>query len=161
MLSFGDFKKKKLLLISNKDSLGLNSEVDSYTTIKYDAKSQDLSQEAILPDKGNDKTNMKQDAILHYLKVVNFNNSADTNKNKTKEEENISPTLQVNRIRSLRSVTSGNLARSMSFKSFKNIQQCHKRSHTNSCDSHEGLYNGNPGTSRDPNFTSNSNELIE
>ena len=53
---------------------------------------------------------MEYDAILHYLKAGNFNNSAD-NKNKTKEDENISPTLQVNPIRSLRSASSGNLAR--------------------------------------------------
>ena len=45
---------------------------------------------------------MEYNAILHYLKAVNFNNSTDTNKNKTKEEENISPNLQVNPIRSLR-----------------------------------------------------------
>ena len=49
----------------------------------------------------------------------------------------------------------------MSFKSFKSVQQSHKRSHTNSRDSHESLDSCNPGTSRDPNFASNSNELIE
>ena len=39
----------------------------------------------------------------------------------------------------------------------------HKRFHTNSHDSLESLDDGNPGISRDPNFTftSNSNELIE
>ena len=73
---------------------------------------------------------MEYDAISHYLKVVNFNTNTDTNEYKTKEDENISPTLQVNPIRSLRSVSSGNLARNMSFKSFKSIQQSHKRSCT-------------------------------
>ena len=121
----------------------------------------DLSQEAISPDKRDDKTNMEYHAIPHYLKAGNFSNSADTNKNKTKEEENISPTFQVNPIRVLRSVSIGNIGRSMSFESFKNMQQSHKRSHTNSHDSCKSLDNGNPGTSRDPNLTSNSNELIE
>ena len=92
---------------------------------------------------------MEYNAILHYLKAVNVSNSADTNKNKTKEDENISPTLQVNPIRSLKSVSSGNLARNMSFKSFESIQQSHKRSYTNS---DESLDDGNPGTSKDPNL---------
>ena len=103
---------------------------------------------------------MKYDAILHYLKAGNFNNSTDT-KNKTKEDENISPTLQVNPVRSLRSASSGNLARNRSFKSFKSIQQSHKRSCTISHDSRESLDDGNPGSSKDPNFTSYSNELME
>ena len=159
MLSFGDFKKNEITeFISNKDPLGLNiniinSDIDSHTTIET------KSQEAISPK----KTNMEYDAIPHYLKAVNFNNSADTNKNKTKEDENIFPTLQVNPIRSLRSISSGNLAKGTSFKSFNSIQQSCKRSCTNSHDSHESLDNGNPSTSRDPNFTftTNSNELIE
>ena len=104
---------------------------------------------------------MEYDAILHYLKAVNFNNSADTKQNKAKEDENISPTFQVNPIRSLRSASSGNLARNMSFKSFESIQQSCKRSHTNSHDSCESLDDGNPDLSKDPNFTSNSNELME
>ena len=55
MPSFSDFKKNEITeLIGNKDPLGLNSEIDSYTTIKYDAKSQDLSEEVISPDKGDD-----------------------------------------------------------------------------------------------------------
>ena len=49
----------------------------------------------------------------------------------------------------------------MSFKSFESIQQSHKRSHTNSHDSRESLDDGSPGSSKDPNFTSNSNELME
>ena len=73
---------------------------------------------------------MKYDAILHYLKLVaNFNNNADTNK------ENTSPTLKVNNSvnnpiinRPLHSVSSGNLAQNVSFKSFKNIQHSWKRS---------------------------------
>ena len=70
------------------------------------------------------------DAIPHYLKLVaNFNSTADIN------NENSSSTLQVNNSninnRPIHSVSSGNLARSSSFKSFKNIQQSHKRCHTN------------------------------
>ena len=122
MLSFGDFKKNEITdLIGNKDPLGLNSDInmnrsnsdtdrESYTTIKTNTET--LSEEAILPS----KTNMTHDAIPHYLKAGNFNNSADTTI--TKEDENISPTLQVNPIRSLRSASSGNLARNMSFKSY-------------------------------------------
>ena len=92
MLSFGDFKKNEITeLTSNKDPLGLDSDINSYTTIK-------TTQEAISPE----KTNMEYDAIPHYLKAVNFNNSTDTNENKTKEDENICPTLQVNPLRSLR-----------------------------------------------------------
>ena len=36
-----------------------------------------------------------------------------------------------------------------------------KRSHTNSRDSGKSLDDGNPGSSKDPNFTSNSTELME
>ena len=65
---------------------------------------------------------MEYDAILHYLKsAANFNNSTDTNKENT---ENISPTLQVNNPiinRPIHLISSGNLARSTSFKSFENI----------------------------------------
>ena len=164
MLSFGDFKKNEITeLIGNKDPLGLNSDInmsrnnsdtdiESYTTIKTNTETP--SEKTISPS----KTNMVFDAIPHYLKAGNFNSSADT-KN-TKEDENISPTLQVNP-RSLRPASSGNLARNMSFKSFKSIQQSHKRSCTNSHCSCESLDNGNPGSSKDPNFTSNSNELME
>ena len=103
---------------------------------------------------------MEYGAIPHYLKAVNFNNSTDT-KNKTKEEENISPIMQVNPIRSLRSANSGDLVRNMSFKSFESIQQSHKRSCTNSCDSCKSLDDGNPGSLKDPIFTSNSSEWME
>ena len=102
-------------------------------------------------------TNMVHDEIPHYLRARNFNNSADT---KNTKDENNSPILQVNS-RHLRSVSSGNLVRNMSFKSFKSIQQSCKRSCTNSHDSHESLDDGNPGSSKDPNFTSNSSELME
>ena len=127
----------------------------NYTTIK--TINGTLSEEAISAD----KTNMEYDAIPQYLKAINFNNSPGTKQNKTKDDENISPTLQVNPIRSLRSANSGNLARNMSFKSFESIQQSHKRSSTNSHDSCKSLDDGNPGSSKDPNFTSNSNELTE
>ena len=51
----------------------------------------------------------------------------------------------------------------MSFKSFKSIQQLHKRSPTNSRESlsNDEINDGNPGLSKDPNFTSNSSELME
>ena len=79
VLSFGDFKKNEITeLISNKDPLGLNSDIESYSTIKYHTTK---SKEAILPedDKQDDKTDMEYSAILHYLKAVNFNNRTDTN----------------------------------------------------------------------------------
>ena len=140
-------------LIQNKDPLGLNSNIESYTTIKSTTK----PAEAITPEEDT-QTKMECDAILHYLKLaVTFNNSAD---NKGKDEIT-PPTWQVNNpIRPLHSVSSGNLARStmMSFKSFENIQQSHRRSHTNSW---ESTSDGNPGTSSDINLTirSKSNKL--
>ena len=134
MLSFGDFKKNEITkLIGNKDPLGLNSDInmstinldtaiENYNTIKTN-----INDKAISPDTES-KTKMAHDTIPHYLRAGNFNNSADTNK-----DENNTPTLQVNsRSRSLRSVSSGNLARNTSFKSFKSIQQSQKRSRTNS-----------------------------
>ena len=165
MLFFGNFKKNEITKsIRNKDLLGLNSDInmsinnsdtaiESYTTTKTNT-----NDEAILPNTES-KTNMVHDAIPHYLRAGNFNNSADTNK-----DENNSPTLQENsRSRSLRSVSSGNLARNTSFKSFRSIQQSQKRSRTNSCNSpfHKSLDDSNLGSSKDPNFTSNSTELMD
>ena len=105
------------------------------------------------------ESKMEYDVIPHYLKLaVNLNNSADTNK------ENTSPTLQVNNPiinRPIHSVSSGNLAQNVSFKSFKNIQQSWKRSHMNS---HKIQMDRIPGTSSDQNNLitwSNSNEVIE
>ena len=115
MLSFGDFKKHEInKVIRNKDPLGLNTDInmsvnnpdtavnnsdiaiESYMTIKTN-----MDDEAILP-----KTKMAHNAIPHYLRAGNLNNSADTS---TKEENN-SPTLQVNSksLRSTRSVSGGN-----------------------------------------------------
>ena len=97
MLSFGDFKKNEIAkLINNKDPLGLNSNInmstnnsdtaiESYTTIKPNTKD-----EVILPNTEM-KTKMVHDAIPHYLRAGNCNNSTDTNK-----DENNTPTLQVN-----------------------------------------------------------------
>ena len=71
-----------------------------------------------------------QDAIPHYLKSdVNINNSTDTY-----QTTKTSPTLQVNmpNIRPVNLISSDNIARSSSFKSFENIQQSHKRSCTDS-----------------------------
>ena len=105
-----------------------------------------------------EKTKMVHDAIPHYLRAGNCYNSANTNK-----DEDGTPTLQVNsKSRPIRSISSGNLAKKMSFKSFKSIQHSCKRSHTNSRkSSSDEINDGNPGSSKDPNFTSNSNELIE
>ena len=105
------------------------------------------------------KTKMVHDTIPHYLRAGNCNNSANTNK-----DEVSTPTLQVNpKSRTIRSVSSGNLAKKTSFKSFESIQHSCKRSHTNSCksSSNDEINDGNPGSSKDPNFTSNSNELLE
>ena len=143
-------------LIGNKDPLGLDFDInmstnnldtaiESYTTIKTN------KDETILPNTEM-KTKMEHDAIPHYLRAGNCNNRAVTNK-----DENNTPTLQVNsRCRPLRSVSSGNLVKKMSFKSFESIQQSCKISQTNSCESasSENFDDGNPGSSKDPNFTS-------
>ena len=104
---------------------------------------------------------MEYDAIVHYLEsVANFNNNADTNKENT---ENTSPTLQVNNPiinRPLHSVSSGNLAQNISFKSFKHIQQSQKRSHMNSHKTQDEIL----GTSSDQNnliIQLDSNELTK
>ena len=100
------------------------------------------------------ESNMAHDAIPHYLKSGNCNNSANTSKDKDKEEEN-TLTLQVNsRSRPIRSISSGNLARKISFKSFEDTQQSRKRSRTNSRETLE-IDGGAPGPSNDPNFSFN------
>ena len=105
------------------------------------------------------------DAILHYLKsAVNVNSSTDIDQT-TKS----SPTWQVNSpnissTRPIHSIRSGNLANStMPFKNYKNIQQSHKRSHTNP---HTDNMDEIPGTSSEiieNNLTIQlkSNELID
>ena len=105
-----------------------------------------------------EKTKMAHDAIPHYIRAGNCNNSTNTNK-----DEDSTPTLQVNsKSRPVRSVSSGNLAKKISFKSFESIQHSCKRSRTNSHESSsEEINDSNPGLSKDPNFTSNSNELME
>ena len=166
MLSFGDFKRNEIAnLIRNKDPLGLYPDINksnhsSETTIENintnkstKIKSKD---ETMLLD--TEKTKIVHDAIPHYIRAGNFNNSANTNK-----DEDCTPTLQVNsKYRPIRSVSSGNLAKKTSFKSFKSIQHSCKRSHNNSHESSSDKINdSNPGSSKDPNFTSNSNEFIE
>ena len=110
-------------LIHNKGLLGLNSDIDSYKAAKTEAPLE-------MP---LDTTKEEYDVILHYLKlaaIATLNNSADTN---NENNENTSPTLQVIPYnRPVCSVNSDNLARSSSFKSFKNIQQSCKGSHSNS-----------------------------
>ena len=130
-ISFGDFKSSEISEhIQNKDPLGLNCDIESYKTAKSDKSEAPSKTPDTDKDKGADlETEMKYDAIPHYLKLAaNLNNRTDTNRENT---ENTSPTLQVNSPiinRLIHSVCSGNLARTTSFKSFKNIQQSGKRS---------------------------------
>ena len=165
MLSFGNFKKNEIAnVIGNKDPLGLYPDTDqsnhSFDTLineTNNSKTKEIPSrdEAMLPE----ETNMAQGAIPHYLRAGNCNNGANTNK-----DEEGTPTSQVNpKSRHIRSISSGNLSKKMSFKSFKNIQQSRKRSQTNSCKTSEEneINNGNPGLSKDPNFTSNSDEIID
>ena len=125
MFSFGNFNCKEIAdLIGNKDPLGLNSDIEKSNvssntanneqdnSINNDIPSKD---EAIMPE----ESNMAHNAIPHYLKAGNCNNSANTSK-----EEEDTPTLQVNsKSRPIRSISSGNLAKKMSFKSFEDIQK--------------------------------------
>ena len=120
MLSFGDFKKNEIAnLIRNKEPLGLYSDInksndssditiENNNTIKSTKiKSKD---EAILPNTEM-KTKMVHDAIPHYIRAGNCNNSTNTSK-----DEDSTPTLQVNsKSRPIRSVSSGNLANKMFF----------------------------------------------
>ena len=165
VVSFGDFKPNELYqLIENKDPLGLNSGIESYST----KNNSDIESYSTV-NNAEEQSKVEYDAIPHYLKLAsnlkasNINNNADSNS--SMEKENTSPTLQVNPInnsinRPLHSVSSGNLAQNVSFKSLKNIQQSHKRCNTNSCKDKI------PGTS-DQNLNPNlilrcdSNELIE
>ena len=115
---------------------------------------------------------MEYDAIPHYikmastLKMTNINNNADSNSEQDETKTKDTTPSQVNYPSTSRntqyntwltSIRSSNLAHKVSFKSFENIQQSHKRSHTNSC-------NKIPGTSSDPNLnliSKNSNELLD
>ena len=128
MFSFGNFKCKEIAdLIGNKDPLGLYLDIEKGNESSNTANNlQDNSinneipskDEAIMPE----ESNMAHNAIPHYLKVGNCNNSANTNK-----EEEGTPTLQVNsKSRPIRYISSGNLAKKMSFKSFEDIQQSQK-----------------------------------
>ena len=155
MFSFGNFNCKEIAdLIGNKDPLGLNSDTKSYVSSNTANNQQDNCINNAIPSQDKavmpDKSNMVHDnTIPYYLKAGNCNNSANTSK-----EEEVTPTLQVNsKSRPIRSISSGNLAKKMSFKSFKDIQQSQKRSHTNSCDTSENeIDDGNPGSSKDANF---------
>ena len=114
-----------------KTLLGLNSDTKSNVSSNTANNQQDncinnaipSQDEAVMPD----KSNMSHNTIPHYLKAGNCKNSANTSK-----EEEVTPTLQVNsKSRPIRSISSGNLAKKMSFKSFEDIQQSRKRSRTN------------------------------
>ena len=79
---------------------------------------------AMLPE----NTNMVHDAIPHFIRVGNCPNSTNT----CKDEEG-TPTLQVNsKSRPIWSISSGNLAKKMSFKSFQSIQNSCANSHESS-----------------------------
>ena len=155
MFSFGDFNHKEIAdLIGNKDPLGLNSDTKSNVSSNTANNQQDncinnaipSQDEAVMPD----KSNMSHNTIPHYLKAGNCKNSANTSK-----EEEVTPTLQVNsKSRPIRSISSGNLAKKMSFKSFEDIQQSRKRSRTNSRKTSKEIDDGNPGSSKDANFSS-------
>ena len=77
LVSFGDFKLNEIPeLIWNKDPLGLNTDIESYSTVK--SKSEVPLN---LPDSNKTRvyadleSKMEYDAILHYLKLAaNFNN---------------------------------------------------------------------------------------
>ena len=86
VVSFGDFKLNEIFqLIEDKDPLGLNFYIESYSTINNSNT-----------DNADEKSKMEYDVIPHYLKwASNFNNNADTNSNK-ENTENTSPTLQLN-----------------------------------------------------------------
>ena len=103
------------------------------------------------------------------LKMTNTKNNADSNPRS--EDTTIKDTIpsRVNYLSTskksnntpyntqLASHSSDNLSCKVLFKSFENIQQSHKRSHTNSCDKISGAMS-------DPeldNLTSNSNELLD
>ena len=164
-VSFGDFKPNEISqLIENKDPLGLKVDTDNYSTIRnntqtYAQNAQNNSEEP--------EINMEYNAILHYLKMVptlkvsNTNNNADSNKATDKEKQNKEDTTPVSQVNTrLTSISSGNSAQKVSFKSFKNIQQSCKRSCTNSCDEILGT-SSNPNLNLNTLISSNSNELIE
>ena len=168
MFSFGNFKHNEIAdLIRNKDPLGLDPDIEKGNQSSNITNNQpDNSTNKEIPSKDEaimpEESNMVHDAIPHYLKAGNCNNSANTNK-----EDEGTPTLQVNsKSRPIRSISSDNLAKKMSFKSFEDVQQSQKRSRTNSCKTSEEneINGGNPGLSKDPNFLSkpsNSEEIIQ
>ena len=162
VMSFGDFKLNEISeLIWNKDHLGLNMAIESYSTIKKKSE-EPLNMSDANKATDAEESEMEYVSIPHYLKpVANFNNNADINNKEN--TENTSPTLQTNNPiinRPLHSVSSGNLAQNVLFKSFKNIQQSCKRSQMNSHKNQDEI----PGTSSDQTdliIWSDSNELIE
>ena len=96
-MSFGNFKLNEILeLIQNKDPLGLNTDIESYSTVKSNNSEVPVK----MPDANKNasadadlESKMEYDAIPYYLKLAaKFNNSTDTNKENT---ENTSPTFQV------------------------------------------------------------------
>ena len=121
MFSFGDFKTHEIAdLINDKDPLGLYSDIDegnqsSNITNNQVNKEIPSNDEAMMLG----ESNMAHNVIPHYLRAGNCNNSANANK-----EDEGTPTLQVNsKSRPIRSISSGNLAKKMSFRSFEDIQQ--------------------------------------
>ena len=165
LVSFGDFKPNEISqLIENKDPLGLNPDIDShqsYSTIKNN----------VYMNSEEPEISMEYNAILHYLKMPptlkasNINNNADSNKATDKEKQNKEDTTPVSQVidpinTRLTCISSVNLAQKVSFKSFENIQQSCKKSHTNSCYEIPGTLS-NPNLSLNTLISSNSNELME
>ena len=78
-VSFGDFKLNEISkLIRNKDPLGLNTDVEHYSTIKK------KSEAPLNTPDANRATNAEEskkeyDVILHYLKFKNLNNNKSYN----------------------------------------------------------------------------------
>ena len=141
--------------------MGLNNDIEGHSTINNNQLNSEESEKHI-----------EYDAILHYikmastLKMTNVNNNADSNAEQEDTKTKDTTPSQVNYPSTskntpyntqLTSISSDNLACKVPFKSFENIQQSHKRYHTNS-------HNEIPGTSSDPNvnlISKNSNELLD
>ena len=171
LVTFGDFKPNEISqLINSKGPLGLNADIDSYFT------KEGSNFEATTTSEATNEPNtssMEYDAITHYLKMTssmalkinqenmninpniqgNTNNNADSKPEEGKEDS--TPTLQVTTQSS-----TGNLSRKVSFNSFENITQSHKRSRTNSCDEITGT-SSNPISDNNVANSSNSNEIID
>ena len=161
-VSFGDFQPNELYnLIENKDPLGLNNDTEGQKTQQIE----------------------EFDAIPHYIKmastlnVTNINNNAESNLGSEDKDREILTQAssqgpsQVNYPSTSKNIchtgknnpynmqlalhSSNNLSRKVSFKSFKNLQQSHKRSCTNSHNETSDV------SDPESNNLTNSNELLD